>query len=245
MRTTNLLIPCVLAALAGASACTQEKKPEETGAAPAAGDTQPATPEKQRPTPMRPSLAPITVEEALPFIPKLAGAKVIKESQKAARSERVETGFCFEGGKPKPPAATPVAPPSKDAEIPPPDADVAAAGDKLKAALEAAGWNNVVVRQTPRIPDRMNVAARRESYVLTGAVQRGPFPDCPTDKGGTMVTVNVHKQTPRTPGVQPTMMRPLPGTNPGGAGSMPEQPQVPGSATPMTPPPAQPQPNSP
>ena len=182
--------------LAFAFACSKKKSEPAASEAPVenAEPAKPAIdPGNLRKPQVRRVLTPITVDEAKPLIPTIAGARVIKEPQKAQHGERVEASWCF-------------------------DAELTATGENMRVDLEKSGWLGAMVRQNPKMADRMNVSAKKEPFVLTGSVQRGAFADCTADKGQTLVTINVHKQAPRPAGMpagpNPGIMRPLPGDRP-------------------------------
>jgi hypothetical protein len=190
----SLLIGAVLLA---SIACKKDKPVEATAAEVAEPEARP--PNKRVQPAVKNVVTAITVDEVKPLLGDLPGAKQVKEPAKAAHGERVEVQYCFAQG------------------------ELLSIGDTVKSSLTGSGWHGVALRANPKVADRMNLGARREPFMLTGRVERGAFPDCEGENGKTLVTLYIHKQTPRPIGATAPMpvgprgttnLRPLGGPRP-------------------------------
>lgn len=175
-------IGLVAAMLAFGPACQKKKK-----RAPPAEDPAEAAPAKphtgnrlQRPKPLLPSpqklrqrrrLEPIAVDEMTAAIPTPAGAVVLTAPAKPKVGERVQATYCFE------------------------NTEVKAAAEKVKATLEAKGWNPVHLRFREDQPHRAAVASQKPPYRVSASVQRSQAPKCSGTDGHAYVTVTMHKLT--------------------------------------------------
>ncbi|MBI4512014.1 MAG: hypothetical protein HY698_20450 [Deltaproteobacteria bacterium] len=159
-------------------------------------------------TSIRRTMAPISVGEVSAFFPSPAGARVVKTAAKPQVGERVEMALCYDKGEP------------------------GGVAHKVEKSLIDSGWESVTVQEHPQIKGRFGLSARRAPFMLTGAVQRGPWEGCPGDKGQTYVTLGVLKleikqvspglaESPGVGGAPAKMpMRPVspaPAGSPGGA----------------------------
>jgi hypothetical protein len=214
-------------ALAVAAACgkkAEKAEPAKDETETSASETREGNPSpKQRIAQKRPP-NPVTVEEATPLFAVPEGARQIKAPAQAGNGTRVEAQWCLDDG------------------------ELEALGQSVSKSLTDGGWTGVNMRANPRVADRMNVSARKEPFVLTGFLQKGSIVDCDGGKGQTLLTMNVHKQSPRPAGLmpvgprQPQLMRP----SIGGQGGIqlpvrpaPVQPS-PGTGAPPAAPPAPP-----
>lgn len=120
--------------------------------------------------PVGPALAPITVDEVKVVVPVPAEARVLRPHGKDAGRERIEVTFCFERG------------------------EVPALAARIADKLRAHGWT--VSAPMPPRADRADVAAERGDLRLAGMLRRGPWVECPGQRGQVYGLIGVHRPAP-------------------------------------------------
>ena len=185
MRRAFLANLIILSALGlGASGCTcgSEKKKEEAPAGevkPEAGkQLDPSAARKRTEALRKMRLAPVTLEEVEPLIPKMPGASPVGKPGVMTEGRQVKAVLCMVS-------------PSADAAM-----------TQLVAAVGALGFTDVKTRLHPSNQEMVTMHGEKQPFQLGAVAQKSRTPDCPGDQGKIKVVLSYFKRV-TTDGASP------------------------------------------
>ncbi len=174
----NVIVVSALALASGAGCkcgSDDKKKADEAPAAeqtPAGGDTagDPTAVRKRTDALRKMRLAPITLEEVEPLIPKLPATTPVGKPGVMTEGRQVKAVLCMVS-------------PSADATV-----------SQLTGAITALGFGNVKTRPHPRNQEMVTLHGEKPPFQLGAIVQKSRTPDCPGDQGKIKVVLSYFKR---------------------------------------------------